>query len=510
MTHEEAYEWYRAAESKSYFINKFCKIKDPLGGIVPFALHDFQETTLVQLTSTRKSLILKARQMGLTWLVAADVLHDCLFRKACLQIVISKTEDDAYDIMERIQFMYDLLPKFFHEMEVTERNKGAISLSNYSKIKSQPTTQNAGRGKPPYKLVIDEFAFCRFDTLLFNSAETALSHGGKAVVLSTANGYGNEFARLWFGAMRGENNYVPIFLPWYAYPGRTLEWIESETKGWQEWRRAQEYPDTWESAFRQTGRPAFESDYLVLTASAITPLEVTGEDLFEIARTERETRLPYPAEDSALARLRDRLRIYQLPAGDHGYVIGADIAEGLLHGDNSSVTVLDPDSGEEVAAWYGKCPLDDFARLLDELSFLYPGVLLPERNNHGHAVIMLLEGLHNPYLHWSKPLYDMRSGKRIRDRKAGWETTNVNKSLMIDDLAMALKLGSYRPASAHFIDEATKYETAADGTYNAPSGHTDDAVMSTAIAWAGRKFAVKFEAMSSGQSRTSLTEKWDV
>jgi hypothetical protein len=519
MNKEQALEWLECADSEAHFINDHVKIKDPLHGIIPFTLHPYQVDTLNKFEDYRKCTILKARQMGLSWLVCAHALWVALFGGAKLILIISKRETDAYYLMERIQFMYDKLPSWLR-MEVTERNKGVLAFSNDSKIESQPTTKDAGRSRIPSLLVIDEHAFCRYDTELMNSAETALAQGGKCVILSTANGYGNEFARIWFGAKRGENTYHPIFLPWYIYPGRNAEWLANETKGWQTWRIGQEYPGTWEEAFRQTGRPVFDYDSLAQTASCLDPFDLSDDaTVWELlglkdvsiapafARGEDEDadQGSYIAEHRVL-QYRTELSIFQKPDAEACYLIGADVAEGLAHGDNSAVTIIDRETGEEVACWYGKLKPHDFAALLHELAQIYPGLLLPERNNHGQTVLTLLEAWNTPHLYWSKPVWDRNSGKKIRDRKSGWETTGANKTLIIDEIAMALKLGWYRPANPMFIKEAEKYETQDTGKYSAPEGYTDDLVMSTAIGWQGRKYLVVFEGLSSGKRRESMKE----
>ncbi len=522
MNKEQALEWLKCADERDYFINTYVKIKDPLHGIIPFRLHPFQIDTLHKFDTKRKVIILKSRQMGISWLCCADVLHEALFSAAHWILIISKREQDAYDLMERIQFMFKYLPAWM-KPKITGWNKGMIAFDNDSKIESQPTTKDAGRGRPPSRLIVDEYAFCRYDADLLNSAETALSHGGRAVLLSTANGYGNEFARVWMGAVRKENNFYPHFLAWFAYPGRTAEWLAEETKGWQSWRVFQEYPGTWEEAFRQTGRPVFDYDSLALTASSVKAFDLSDEeeaykflDLDKIekapmffARDKDEEGNVEEVEGTQhmLLRYRHCLFIYQRPELETSYLIGADVAEGLVHGDNSSVTVINRTTGEEVASWYGKLKPHEFAALLHELAQLYPGLLLPERNNHGQTVCNLLEMWHSPHLHFSKPVWDRQSGKKIKDRKSGWETTAGNKTVMIDELAMALKLCHYRPASPFFLREAEKYETQDDGRYSAPEGFTDDAVMSTAIAWAGRRFLVIFEGMSSGHIRDSIKQE---
>src|SRR5262249_58666355 len=86
------------------------------------------------------------------------------------------------------------------------------------------------------------------------------------------------------------------------------------------------------------------------------------------------------------------LEVYVLPQPDHRYVIGADPAEGNPTSDDSALTVLDKDSGEEVAALAGKLQPAVLAAHADALGLWYNGApIMVERNNHGHAVLLWLQ-----------------------------------------------------------------------------------------------------------------------
>jgi len=78
----------------SYFINTYVKIEDPiLGEWIPFDLWPTQVTTLNLLLSNRLVIILKARQLGLTWLVLAYFLWKMLFRPEIPRLCICWTTE---------------------------------------------------------------------------------------------------------------------------------------------------------------------------------------------------------------------------------------------------------------------------------------------------------------------------------------------------------------------------------------------------------------------------------
>src|SRR5690606_38431680 len=61
------------------------------------------------------------------------------------------------------------------------------------------------------------------------------------------------------------------------------------------------------------------------------------------------------------------LRVWQEPEPGRLYVVGADVAEGLEHGDYSCAQVLDVASGAQVAMWHGHVQADLFGDVLYDL-----------------------------------------------------------------------------------------------------------------------------------------------
>src|SRR5262249_27852221 len=120
------------------------------------------------------------------------------------------------------------------------------------------------------------------------------------------------------------------------------------------------------------------------------------------------------------------LEVYTLPQPGQSYVIGADPGEGNPTSDDSALTVMHKDSGEEVAALAGKFQPAVLAAHATALSRWYnrAGVLV-ERNNHGHAVLLWLQD-HGEL--WCIPGHD---------GKPGWYSNSKGKALLYDRTADA-------------------------------------------------------------------------
>jgi hypothetical protein len=88
--------------------------------------------------------------------------------------------------------------------------------------------------------VIDEAAFIDRIEDIFTAAQQTLATGGRCVALSTPNGVGNWFHKMFTKAENGENNFTPISLPWTVHPERTQDWRDQQTKDLGERAAAQE------------------------------------------------------------------------------------------------------------------------------------------------------------------------------------------------------------------------------------------------------------------------------
>jgi len=163
------------------------------------------------------------------------------------------------------------------------------------------------------------------------------------------------------------------------------------------------------------------------------------------------------------------------------YVIGADPAEGNPQSDESAATVLEWETGAEVASLAGRFDPAVFGSHLARLSQAYNGApVLVERNNHGHAVLLALEDWMTPVLRGS-------------DDKPGWLTTAKSKALAYDYAAERLSQGDARIRSAQTLRQLQAVQ---GSDLRAPEGQHDDRAMSYVLALA----ALRFCAPGTGRS----------
>jgi len=153
-----ASEYKLCATDYIHFMKKYCKIQHPTRGRIGFHLYPFQESTIEQLVENRYNIILKARQMGISTLVAAYSLWKLLFQEDFNILVIAIKQDVAKNLITKVRLMYENLPSWLKEGSL-EDNKLSLKLSNGSHIKAISSSPDAGRSEALSLLIIDEAAF---------------------------------------------------------------------------------------------------------------------------------------------------------------------------------------------------------------------------------------------------------------------------------------------------------------------------------------------------------------
>lgn len=422
---------------------------------MPFHLWPAQVRVMWALMSVRLLIILKARQLGISWICCWYALWLCLFQPGKVVLLFSKGQDEANELLRRIKDLYDRLPDWMRQAGpvLTKDNTEELVWSNGSRIRSLPASKGAGRGHTASLVILDEAAFLLFADQLFTALKPTIDAGGQLVIISTANGIGNLFHQLWTKAVSGLNAFTTIFLPWWARPGRDAAWYAAQLAEYTDPQMVkQEYPASATEAFLVSGRTRFQQEWVLAQTPNVRP------------------GLPLDEWPASLRSISKGLTLYSLPQLGRRYVLGADVAEGLETGDYSAATLIDAETWEELASLHGHWEPDEYARLLAQLAEAYDAEIAVERNNHGHAVLVTL-----------KPLCEQRIAEG-HDEKPGWLTSAQTKPQSIDLLATALRDRSATIRTQAALDELQIYRTGKNGDTGAPSGYHDDRVMSWAIA----------------------------
>ena len=99
-------------------------------------------------------------------------------------------------------------------------NKGSLEFSNNSRIIAAATSGSSIRGMSVNLLYLDEFAFVERAAEFYTSTYPVISAGKdtKVIVTSTANGIGNQFHKIWEGAVQQINEFKSFRVDWWDVP----------------------------------------------------------------------------------------------------------------------------------------------------------------------------------------------------------------------------------------------------------------------------------------------------
>ena len=204
-------------------------IQHPVRGKIQFQLYPFQEDTLIDFKDHRYNIILKSRQTGISTLTAGYSLWKMLFNQDFNVLVIATKQEVAKNLITKIRVMNQYLPSWL-KLETVEDNKLSLRYSNGSQAKATSAASDAGRSEALSLLVFDEAAFIDKIEDIWVSAQSTLSTGGNAIVLSTPNGVGNWYHKTWVGAEEGRNDFNTIRLHWTVHPERDQDWRDEQER----------------------------------------------------------------------------------------------------------------------------------------------------------------------------------------------------------------------------------------------------------------------------------------
>ena len=453
-----------------HFCETYVHIRHPEFGRIKFQPFEAQVEAVGSWLACRYSLVLKARQIGFSTLVAIYALWLAAFHPDRPILMLSRTEREAIKLLQKAKYAMQYLPEWMKfRMGPVNVTQTKMEFTNGSYIESLPSASDPARGESAYLVIVDELAFLQNSEEAWAAIEPVADVGGRVVMLSTANGEGNLFHKLWVEANAGNNRFEPLFFPWSAN-GRDQDWYDAKAADLEEHQMAQEYPDNAEDAFLKSGRPVFN---LTRLRSYITrPPLATG--FFDRNGTFIEDERTI---DSAT-------NLWAFPDPEEKYVLGVDVAQGFEHGDYSSVHVLACRKPALVATFHARIEPDILGRdILPRIGRFYNQALIGvESNQHGLTTLKYLQATR--YF----PIYYERSPKYKRSVPTdvlGFRTSQTTKPLIIDELAATLR-GDFDMPDKDTLAELKTFTYDDKGKMS--GSPYDDRTISLAIANYMRKF----------------------
>jgi len=128
-----------------HFARHFAYIQHPVKGKLLFEPFEYQERLLKSYHDYRFNINMLPRQTGKTTTAAIYLCWYAMFHPDQTILIAAHKYTGAQEIMQRIRYVYEMCPDFIRA-GATSYNKGSVEFENGSRIVSQTTTGNTGRG----------------------------------------------------------------------------------------------------------------------------------------------------------------------------------------------------------------------------------------------------------------------------------------------------------------------------------------------------------------------------
>ena len=448
----------------AYFLDNFFYIQHPTRGRMLLHPFEYQLRLIDTYHNNRFSISLMPRQTGKSTVAAGYLLWYAMFIPDSTILVAAHKYLGAQEIMQRVRYGYESCPDHIRA-GVVSYNKGSIDFDNGSRIASQTTTENTGRGMSISLLYADEFAFVRptIAKEFWTSISPTLATGGKAIITSTPNSDEDQFAYLWKGANKCEDEYGnPTDIGINGFKAFRAKWQEHPDRD-EKWA-AQQRAALGEERFRREMECEFVIDDETLI-SAIKLLDLEGRE--PIRKT-------------------GQVRWYKEINPNNIYVVALDPSVGT-GGDPAAIQVFEANTTDQVAEWrHNQTDIPTQIRIMADIIDIIHEVVKNdqsiyysvENNAIGEAALISIA-------EWGEErikgyfLSDNSSAGSRKMRK-GFNTSNKTKLAACAKLKNLVESGRMKINSRNLVSELKNF-VANGPSYKAKMGETDDLVMATIL-----------------------------
>ena len=448
-----------------YFMKNFFFIQHPLRGKIQYDAYDYQDELIDCYSDYRFSINLLSRQTGKTTTACGYLLWYAMFKPDSTILIAAHKYSGVQEIMQRIRYAYELCPDHIRA-GVTSYNRGSIEFDNGSRLVAQATTENTGRGMAITLLYLDEFAFVRptIAKEFWTSISPTLSTGGSAIITSTPNSDEDQFALLWKGANKTEDEY-----------GNETELGVNGFKAYScNWKRHPDRDEQW--AKEEEGRIGTErfrrehmNEFIINDETLVAPTKLIDLDGLEPIRRSGQ------------------VRWYDEPKKGMIYTVALDPSLGT-GGDPAAIQIFEVNTTKQIGEWKHNrtdCPsqirlladiVKEINEIIDDPNSIYYSI---ENNTIGEAALISLDeyGEHNiPGVMLSQAHIP---GTDRRFRK-GFTTTKKSKMADCAKLKQLVESDRMTVKSKSLISELKNF-VALNSSYAAKPGENDDLVMATLL-----------------------------
>lgn len=460
----------KCKKSFSYFC-RYLKIVTKDGKEVSLRLNPAQKKIIDAVGANPHVMILKARQLGSSTVIAAYFFWKALLTPNTRIAVVAHTGAAVKNIYRIYRTFYKSLPRWL-QMPQDRANIHEMVFKHGSRIKIGSAKSESFRGSTYDCIHASEYAFWSdISTSIASLFQTA--QGDSCIILeSTPNGL-NDAYRLWqdnlefdkvFLSWLDDPEYIGDHLPQNLTP-REREYIkfhalDKKRAAWavntlrvqcaNNWNTFnQEYPVSVEVAFITSGQRVWADHVYPNAKLVVGGLELSAPQKF------------------------------------HAYVMGVDTASGSPGGDYSAFAILDVTNRKApitVASFYDKLPPAEFAAVCLAAAKKWNAFVVVENNTYGLSILERLVEAEWPHL-FRRVAYDRIENKW--QEKLGFNTNNNTRPLMVARLEEYVNKGWLKPQCPRMQLEMNTFIYNNRGKPEHDVGQHDDMLFAHALALMG-------------------------
>ena len=433
-------EYKRCMQDSVYFAENYVKVIALDEGLVPFKLYPYQKEMFTHFEENRFNVVLACRQSGKSISACAYLLWFALFHPEKTIAILANKGATAREMLSRITLMLENIP-FFLQPGSKALNKGSLEFSNNSRIIAAATSGSSIRGMSVNLLYLDEFAFVERAAEFYTSTYPVVSAGKetKVIITSTANGLGNQYHKIWEGAVQGINEFKPFRVDWHDVPGRDEAW------------RAQTISNTSQLQFDQEFGNTFFG---------------TGDTLVNA-----ETLMSLRAKPAKKILEGGNLKVYEETQQNHDYLMTVDVSKGRGQ-DYSTFNLIDISVRpfKQVAVYRNNTisPL------------LFPNIIYKYAKSYNDAYVIIESNDQGSLvcngLYHDLEYENMHVESAIKANALGIEITRKSKRIGCSGFKDLIENNKIEIVDEQTIIEISTFE-ARGQSYEASDGNHDDLVM---------------------------------
>jgi hypothetical protein len=345
------------------------------------------------------------------------------------------------------------------------------------------------------------------------------------IIESTANGMegpGEAYYQAWEAAVAGDNEFLPIFLPWWDDPAYQLpeefaldaprdeyeKFLMTGIKHWktgkkvkltksqiawfretlstkcegilEKWRA--EYPSTPEEAFVATGNPAFTVEEMQFAENCVVR---------NPPWRGRCVLTPDGKRGELIKSMDGPLALYETPQVKHHYFVGVDSARGeestVAPGDYAAMVCWNAETGDMAARYNSRVSPEELALNAAALGYYFNGAMLNvELNNIGYVT---MRELRDRLFYPNQYIWKGRDDKIISSKQGvayGFETSDRYRRMMFSMFRLSLYKKEVVPKDRLFTDQMKKAKLEMGWRWNVAVGH-DDILMAGFLGWIAKE-----------------------